>query len=122
MIEYEVHVEGDPLHVVPRGEDESLQEMLNYSRHVIEQAREHGVRRVLLDERRLTYRLGTFDTYELARQTAEQTPEAAFVPLMPNPEGIEDAAFWENVVVHRGLTACVFRKVDAARAWLENPT
>lgn len=122
MIEFDSHVEGDLLHVVTRGEDESLQQALDYAQAVIDHARRLGVRRILLDERQLTYRIGTFDTYELARQTAEQIPEVAFVALVPDPAGIEEAAFWENVVVNRGLTARVFRDVDAARAWLDNPT
>lgn len=118
MIEYEAKVDGELLEVRAWGYDESLQDVLDHAHAIIEMGIKHGTPRVLLDERELEYRIGTFNTYELARQTAERVPHVVRVALLPGQTGEEDAAFWENVVVNRGLTARVFRTDAEARQWL----
>ncbi|MFM8332326.1 MAG: hypothetical protein ACKN9T_11615, partial [Candidatus Methylumidiphilus sp.] len=73
---------------------------------------------VLCDERKLDYRLGTFDIYEAAKFLAEQVPRAAKAAIVCNAKYIEDARFWENVAVNRGLSVRVFCDIDAAERWL----
>ena len=48
----------------------------------------------------------------------EHAPHVGKVAIVPQPTGLEAAAFWEDVAVNRGLQVRVFRTLDAARTWL----
>ncbi len=116
-----MRVEGATLYVEASGFDETLEEAQAYAGAVIQRALAGGCTRVLCDERKLQYRLSTFDTYELAARTAQAVPSLARVALVCAPECFADATFYENVAVNRGLSVCAFKDLDRARAWLEQP-
>jgi len=116
---FRMSVTGQRLLVTASGEDDSPAQVLEYGLAVIEAAIQHQVRQVLCDERNLTYRIGTVDTYLVAEKIAEAAPKVGRVALVCNAAGKTDAKFWENVAVNRGLIVRVFQSMDEAVGWLD---
>lgn len=116
-------LEGDTLLVHASGFDETLSQVRDYGLAVIQAALAHRVARVLCDEQQLEYRLGVTDTYQAAKLMAASAPTVARVAIVTNPRCVEDARFFEDVAVNRGLTLKAFTDMAAARIWLkeENP-
>lgn len=112
-------VEGDTLLVVAAGRDESLDEVMAYGKSVVDRAAAEGCTRILCDERRLEYALETFDTYEYGQFLAKYAPKVGRTAIVCDPAQLGAGAFWEDVVVNRGLHVRMFVDVDAARAWLD---
>lgn len=112
------HIANDLLTVTASGFDESVEEVMAYGMAVVQTAIESDTRHILVDETGLEYRISTGDTYAAAAAIANAAPRVARIALVPRAEDYQDAAFWETVVVNRGLTARVFRDVESARAWL----
>lgn len=119
MIQYTFTQEEDLLIVETSGYDENLDETLQYGQAVIEECNRGGFSQLLCIETQLEYRLGTFDTYELAKAASENAQNIGRAAIVCNAKNIEDARFWETVAVNRGLTVRVFKDVDAARSWLD---
>lgn len=121
-IAYTVNVEDDLLVITASGKDDDEDEVKQYGMAVILAAIEHHCRRVLCDERNLEYALDTFSTYEAATFIAEAAPKVSAVAIVCRAQDAETAAFWETVVVNRGLRARMFTDIGQARQWLaENP-
>lgn len=118
MIHYKLRQENDLLIVETSGYDESLEEALLYGQAVIEECNKSGVSRLLCIEAQLEYRLGTFDTFELARVASEHAKNMGRAAIVCNEKNIADAKFWETVAVNRGLIVRIFKDVESARAWL----
>ncbi|NSW52670.1 MAG: hypothetical protein HPY85_09220 [Anaerolineae bacterium] len=118
-IHYTFAVINDTLHVTTTGMDETTEEVLAYKQAVIRAGITGNVRKILLDETGLVYRISLGDTYASAAAVAEAAPRVVRVALVPRPQGYQDGAFWETVVVNRGLTARVFPDVESAHAWLQ---
>lgn len=117
-ISFSVSVEGDLLTVRAAGVDDSLEEVREYGKAIVEACRANGCVRVLCDETDLEYRLGTLDTFESAAFIAEYAPHVARVAIVCGPCQFADTSFWETVAVNRGLSVRAFEDVDAAEAWL----
>ena len=118
-ITYEIHVEGDIVRVKASGIDESLREVQDYGMAIVEAAVASQNPRVLCDERELDYALDTLDTYDCAAFLASHvTHPQAKIAIVPKPEHLDDASFWEDVAVNRGLTVRMFRDMEEAEAWL----
>lgn len=100
------------------GFDETAEQTQAYGMALIAECVQRGITRVLCDERDLEYRLSTIDTYAVATAVVSHAPRVARVAIVCNPASVEDAQFWENVAVNRGLTVKVFKEMDAARQWL----
>lgn len=118
-IHYDLTVQGDTLQARAWGFDESLEDVQSYGLALIDACREHGVTRVMCDERELDYRLNTFEHYEAAEFIAQQVPALAKVAIVCNPHCLPAADLYEDVVVNRGLMLRIFTDIDQARAWLE---
>lgn len=106
------------LRVCAAGFDETLDQVRAYGMAIIEAALAHGAVRVLCDERSLEYRLGVIDTYRAAKTVAASAPSVVRVAIVCHPACVEDAGFFENVAVNRGLTLRTFTDLAAATAWL----
>ncbi len=117
-IQHQAVVENGILVIRAQGFDESLEEVQAYGLAVVEACRRERVLRVLCDERDLDYRLGTLDTFQAAAFISDLAPKVGRAAIVPNAEGLDDAAFWEDVAVNRGLTVRVFRDPEPALAWL----
>ena len=105
------------------GFDESVEEVKSYGMAVVAACAQTGTSLVLCDELELDYRLGIFDTYAAAEFLASQAPSISRVAIVCAERFIDDARFWENVVVNRGLTVRAFTDLEAARGWLcESPS
>ncbi len=117
-IDYSFTHEDNLLVVQASGFDESLAQVQNYGLAIIQACLEGGYTRVLCDETGLEYRLGTLDTFEAAEFIAGQAARVGKIAVVCNAQAIGDAAFWEDVVVNRDLTARVFNDVEVARRWL----
>jgi hypothetical protein len=120
-ISYTMTVDDGVLIVKTSGFDESLAEVEQYGMAIIRETLKTGVRKVLCNELDLQYRLVTFDTFAAAEFIVENAPEIAAsgrVAIVCNPRDIDDAVFFENVVVNRGMTLRVFKDTATARTWL----
>jgi hypothetical protein len=100
------------------GCDDSLDDVREYGKGVVEACRAAGCVRVLCDERELEYKLGAVDTFESAAFIAEYAPHVARIAIVCGPQQLADASFWETVAVNRGLSVRAFRDVPAAEEWL----
>jgi len=118
-IHYDLTAQGDTLWARAWGFDESLEDVQSYGLAIIEACREHGVTRVMCDERELEYRLNTFEHYEAAEFIAQQVPALAKAAIVCNPHYLPAADLYEDVAVNRGLMLRVFTDIERARAWLE---
>lgn len=117
-IHYSAKVDGDVLVVTATGFDESADEVRQYGLWVIGEGKRTGVARILCDERELEYRLSTLDTYATAAFIAAEAPRLARVAIVCSPRSMDDARFFENVAVNRGLTVRAFEDIAEARAWV----
>ena len=117
-IDYTMTVQDSILFVHAWGFDESLTEVEEYGKALVQACMANGVMRLLSDERDLEYRLGTFDTFEAAQFIAAYAPHIARAAVVPNAKHVVDAKFWETVAVNRGLSVRLFKDTDAARTWL----
>ena len=117
-ITYTASEEDGLLVVKAQGADEDVDQVQEYGLAIIGECTRRGVACVLCDERDLRYRINTLDTFAVATFIAEHAPRVARVALVCNPKFMEDAVFWENVAVNRGLIVKVFKEVELARAWL----
>ncbi len=117
-IDYSARMEDGLLVVTSVGFDENIEQARDYGMWVIGEALRQGATRILCDERALEYRLSTIDTFQIASDIADAAPRLAQVALVCNPQYIDDATFWENVAVNRGLTVKVFKELEAALHWL----
>lgn len=107
------------LHVVARGVDESLDEVMAYGQAVFEAAIEHDCRRVLCDEREVEYRISSVDTFYLAEHWARLIPGSAWLAIVCRPENLDDLAFFEMVAVNRGIEVKACRTLGEAERWLQ---
>lgn len=117
-IYYQLNAKDQLLFCKTSGYDENLEDTLAYGAAVMQACLDAGCTHVLCDERGLEYRLDTIDTYELAKYYAEHVPLVVKAAIVCNPAHIEDAEFWENVAINRGLSVRVFKNIEDAEAWL----
>lgn len=117
-IRYTIRADGDLLRVVASGRDHDLDEVMAYGAAVLDAVISAGCHRVLCDERAMEYAIGTVDTYELAKYTAEHARGVAKVAIVCRRGQEEDAEFWEDVAVNRGLQVKVFQRIEDAERWL----
>jgi len=118
-IEVVFEVDAPLLRVKAIGKDENLEQVVAYGMQVIEAALSHNCAHILCDETELIYAIGTIDTYESAVLISEAAPSIAKVAIVCNPDFYEDAAFWENVAVNRGLSVRAFKNMAEAEAWIQ---
>lgn len=121
-IRYTITTEGEMLTVEASGCDDNVEEVMAYGTAIVDAAVRAGCRRILTDERRLEYRLGTVETFECASFIARYAPHVARVAIVCSTEFLRIARFWETVAGNRGLTVRVFDDIAAARGWLESPS
>ena len=117
-ISHHIETNGDLLLVTARGVDDDLADVQAYGMAVLEAAVRHASTRVLCDERELKYSIDAVDLHEYGRFIAERAPRVVRAAIVCAADDLEDAAYFETVVVNRGLCVRVFTDVDAARAWL----
>lgn len=117
-ISFNMQIEGDLLKVTTAGFDESLEEVAEYGQTVMNTAIAHECSRILCDERVLEYRLNTMDTYELANIYASLFPKLVKIAIVCDPQGVADAAFFEDVAVNRGLMVKAFKDLTTAQDWI----
>jgi|GEM_PF-5097414 hypothetical protein len=57
-ITYEIYPKKDLLFVVAKGQDDSINDVINYTDSVIQAALKYNLRSILCDETQLIYKLG----------------------------------------------------------------
>jgi hypothetical protein len=117
-IAYAFTVRNKTLFVKTSGKDDDLEEVQRYSLAILEAALAAGCTSILSDETALEYALGVADTFESAKFIAGIAPSVCKAAIVCNPAQINDAAFWENVAVNRGVQVRVFKTMPEAEAWL----
>lgn len=123
-IAYSFSSVGDTLIVKASGFDESEADVESYGMAIIAEVAGGGYARVLCDESDLEYRLGVFDTHQAAAAIAQAVAEVSCdspvvrIAIVCGVAHVEDARFWETVVVNRGLLARAFTDLDAAKSWV----
>ncbi|MDM7926783.1 MAG: hypothetical protein QUS35_12275 [bacterium] len=118
-IDYSMTIRRGILFVKARGRDDRLEDVEAYSRAVLAEAVASGCTKVICDETELVYSLNLVDTYELAEFISAHAPGVGRAAVVCNPGQIQDASFWENVAVNRGLQVRVFPDLNSAETWME---
>ncbi len=119
-ITFEYKIVDDLLLVESNGCDDGINEALNYNLSIINIARENNITKAVIDERKVEYRLSTFDTFKLAEFVVEQIPGAGKFALVFDKKYSDDITFWETVIVNCGLTARVFDNPESALKWVNS--
>lgn len=120
-IEYTITCNDDTLFVRTSGSDESHEEVEAYGNAIVQECLRCGAKSVLCDETALEYRLDTLDTLYAGKSLVSRIQNKRItIAIACNPKFREDARFFENVVVNRGLTLRMFPDIESARIWLMN--
>ena len=117
-IKYEYEVDGNTLRAVASGFDEDLLDTLKYSLGIVRACFKHKCSRVLLDERKLDYKLDTGDTFNLAQTVVANVPALAWIAIVTHGANMPDAQFFETTANNRGLHVRFFETVEEAETWL----
>lgn len=118
-IHYQTEVRGNLMKVITSGEDESLEEVMDYAHTIINEAVKANITKVLCDERNLIWKLSAFDTFQLAENTSKLAPRVAKIAIVCNPKYVEEGRFYETVATNRGLIIRVLSDIEEAKKWLE---
>ena len=117
-IEYDYIIEDDILKVTTQGQDDNLEEVMNYFDELIEIAKTHNCFKVLCDERNLAYTIPVFDTFQLAEYASRQIKGYHKIAIICNNKYIKDRKFYETVSSNRGISILVSIDYNASLEWL----
>ncbi len=109
----------DYLLVTASGEDESLNEVINYGKAIIDFALKSRASKILCDERNLIYKLNILDTFENAKTIAQLVPTLVMVAIVCDKTNMPVAHFWEDVANNRGLKVKFFIDFIEAENWIK---
>jgi len=118
-IKFETGFWDNVLVVTSEGFDEGFEDARNYSKSVMDKARELKCNKVICDERNLEYRLSMVDTYKLAEFLAESVSYDARIAIIADKKFKEVIEFWETVSVNRGVAVKAFHDIDLAKNWID---
>jgi hypothetical protein len=119
-IDFHFSVKDKLLLVKASGKDDSLEDVMNYSKAVLSEAVESQCTRILCDERDLEYALSVADTYSLANTASELVPRVIKIAIVCNSKSLPDGKFYETVGVNRGLVVRVMGDLNEAWEWLDH--
>ncbi len=117
-LEYSSEVIGDIYKVNVQGHCENLEEFALYTENVLRMVEEAGRNKIIIDITKVETRFGILDNYESGMIVADTAPPKLFIAVIDLEENLQDAKFWENVTVNRGVKTKVYSSVDEAKAWL----
>lgn len=118
-IKYVFSVEDELLKVTAHGRDDSFEEVMNYSRTIIEASRQHGCTKILCDERHLQHAITATDTYLLAENASQHASYFSKVAIICHKRSLKEGKFYETVASNRGLKILVTTDPTAALGWLD---
>ncbi len=118
-ISFTYEIMNDSIHITSEGFDESLDDVKNYLKNIIDICERNKILKVLCDERKLEYRLNTLDTYKLAEYISGNVPLTEKIALVADRKYSGDIQFYENTAFNRGLTINIFYDIKEASDWLE---
>lgn len=118
-IEYSCILENKMLRVTAKGRGFSLREVKRYARTIITTAVRKKAESLLVDERELNHDLSVVDTYKLGESVSRFAPRIGKAALVISPEDMETEAFYETVLLNRGLSIKVTTDIAEAEEWLQ---
>jgi hypothetical protein len=118
-IEYQIENQDTFLHVVAKGQDDSLDEVLAYFGAIVEASLQHESHKILCDEREVAYTISVFDTFQLAETASKYAPKLVKVAIVCDPRYLESGKFYETVASNRGLSVLVTSNYTEAVEWLK---
>ncbi len=117
-ITFQITPINDTLFVKTSGKDDSLEEVMNYSKAIIEAAYKNNSKKIFCDERELEYDLSTFQTFEAGKFASQFSKYVCKIAIVCNPIFIEDGKFYETVATNRGLLIRVTSSIQVAEDWI----
>lgn len=117
-IRYETMCDNGVLRVTTRGNDDGLGAVIAYADGVAASAKRCGCTKILCDERELTYALTTMETFLAAEAASSYRTQEIKVAIVCSPEYREEAAFFENVAMNRGMLLKATTDITEAERWL----
>jgi hypothetical protein len=120
-INYQFAVEDNLLVVNACGVGDKLEEVKGFILSIVQTALEQNCSRVLCLEKDLEYKMGFIDLFKSAVFVATLNIPIAggSLAIVCDEKYYNDLAFWENVVVNRGLIMRAFTDSAEAREWLK---
>jgi hypothetical protein len=120
-INYQFTVEENILVVNACGVGDKLEEVKDFILAIVQKALEQNCNRVLCLEKDLEYKMGFMDLFQSAVfvATLNIPVVGASLAIVCDEKYYNDLAFWENVVVNRGLIMRAFTDPEKAREWLK---
>ena len=127
-----VEKEKKPYHINSRKKDDilfieargtrSLQAVLDITKHAFDACKEQGVKKAVVDIKKLVGKLSTIDAYEIPAMHYEQYRNRSVLEkaaIIDTEEHAEAYMFFENVAVNRGYRLKFFNNIEDALTWLE---
>lgn len=117
-IKSEISLEKDYLFVKASGTDESMDELNNYLKKILEAALLHDMYSVLCDESELKYEIVTLDMLQLAEILADVVTKETRVAIVCHEKYLNKGKYFETVASNRGVTIKITEDIEEAKAWL----
>ncbi len=118
-INHTIRFENPILRIKAEGEDENLQQVIDYAESIVKSAEENKSRLILCDEQHLKYKLSTIDTFRLAEYVSSYAAQVCKIAIVCNPATLSEGQFYEAVSTNRGMSLKVFTDPEKAEFWLK---
>ena len=109
---------NDYLLVTASGKDESLQQVYEYQKAIVEIAVSNNCKKMLCDERNLIYNISISETYQTAKNPPEQIWKLIKIAIVCSPEFIREAKAMETFVINQGMRFFATDVFTEAENWL----
>jgi len=119
-IDYDTVLKGDVLWVTALGETMSVDVLVEYVRAMTQDALDMGVKKVLVDNRRIIGAMDVLQSHDFAVDVEEQIELAKTIrwAVVTSPERMKALRFFETVARNRGLSILAFDTIEEAEDWL----
>jgi hypothetical protein len=119
-INYSVEVRERYIRFIGEGVEEGLNENIRIHEMIVQTRKEHSRRRVLVDDRNVTYTASILSIYKLAqRYTQAELPRyIERAAALVNPTNPRNNRFYENAARNRGVNVRLFHDMEGAEQWL----
>ncbi len=118
-IDFSLTQTDDIIYIKAKGSVVDVKDFEDYAMRMHEVVMTTGLRKIIVDESEADYQLSMIESYETGVLVSERSPTNLKVAVITTDEGLEQAKFWENVTVNRGIRAAVFLTKEEAEQWLQ---
>lgn len=117
-IQFKHEVQDKLLLITTEGKDDSLKEVENYARSILELAVKHNCSQVLCDERNLLYSISMGETLKYAESLAADITQVNAIAVVCDKRYLNEGEVFELAARGRGLSVLATSDYQEAISWL----